>query len=72
LYLGEKILLNGHEFVFNLRSERNIIDVFKVKITATFLSCLGQFVDTFRELQFKALKERLERGERLATPVASA
>jgi hypothetical protein len=36
LYLGEKILLNGHVLVFNLRSERNIIDVFKVKITATF------------------------------------
>jgi hypothetical protein len=57
-YLGEKKLLKPFCSVFNLRSERNIIVVCKARIAAIFLLCLGQFVETFNELQLRELKDR--------------
>jgi hypothetical protein len=44
--------------VFNLKSERKIIEVCRARIAAIFLLCLGQLVDIFKELQFCELKDK--------------
>lgn len=43
---------------FSLKSDKKIISDFKSRIAFTFLSCFGQDVEMFRELQFWALKLR--------------
>ena len=44
--------------LLSLRSERKIMSVPRSVIHLIFLSCLGQLVETFRELQFYAEQVR--------------
>jgi hypothetical protein len=55
---------------FNLKSDRNMKVVCRAKIEAIFLVCLGQFVETLRELPFCALNVKWANVDNTATLVA--
>ena len=61
-----------HSLLFSLRLERKTILQLVLVRASIFFNCLGQHVETLRELQFWIVKDRLVRIEDRVTATAAA
>ena len=61
-----------YSLLFSLRSERKTILLLVLVRASIFFNCLGQQVETLRELQFWMVKERFVRIEDRVTAAAAA